>query len=137
DTLIISGGSGSLTKPEQKEAGFVYDYFVQNNWDTNRLIIEKESRNTRENALFTSNMISDKSKPVYLISSGFHMRRATSCFDNVGFEPIPYATHFISDPGRVYGIESFLIPSPKTLQKWELMTKEWLGFIIYKIRGYC
>lgn len=137
DTLIVSGGRGSLTKPEQKEAQFIHDYFVQNKWNTNKLIIEKESRNTRENALYTSNLIHDKSKPVYLISSGFHMKRAKSCFHKVGFEVIPYATHFLSDPRRKYTFEAFIIPSPKTFMKWELMIKEWLGYVIYKIRGYC
>jgi uncharacterized SAM-binding protein YcdF (DUF218 family) len=137
DTLVVSGGSGSLTKPEQKEAQFIHDYFVQNNWNTNKLIIEKESRNTRENALFTSNLIHDKSKPVYLISSGFHMKRAKFCFHKVGFEVIPYATNFISDPGRKYTFEAFIIPSPKAFMKWELIIKEWLGYVIYKIRGYC
>jgi uncharacterized SAM-binding protein YcdF (DUF218 family) len=137
DTLVVSGGSGSFTQPEQREAAFIYDYFVQNKWDTNKLIIEKESRNTRENALLTSELIADKSSPVYLITSGFHMKRAKSCFHKVGFEVIPHATHFLSDPGRKYTFESFIIPSPKTFMKWELMTKEWLGYLIYKIRGIC
>lgn len=134
--LVVSGGSGSIKKPEIKEASLIRNYFVESKMDTSRVLFESESRNTHENAAFTKALLKDQTKEIGIITSAFHMRRATACFQKVGFTVTPFPSHFLSDQTRPYSIDSFILPSATSFQKWELLFKEWIGYMVYKIKGY-
>lgn len=134
--LVVSGGSGSIKKPEIREASLIQDYFLESKIDTSRVIFESESRNTHENATYTKALLKDKTKKIGIITSAFHMRRAIACFRKVGFKTTSIPSHFLSDQTRPYSIDSFLIPSATSFQKWELLFKEWIGYMVYKIKGY-
>jgi len=56
-----------------------------------RLMMERRSLNTRENAEFTKAMVSPKSGERWLlVTSAHHMPRSVGIFRRVGFEVEPY-----------------------------------------------
>lgn len=135
-TLVISGGSGSLLYPNQKEAKLVEEYLKEGHFRTDSLLIESQSRNTFENAQFTKELIGLDNPRILLVTSAFHMNRAMKVFSKAGYAPQPFPTHFLFEPIRKYSLESFILPNARSFQKWELLSKEWLGTMIYKVKGY-
>jgi uncharacterized SAM-binding protein YcdF (DUF218 family) len=55
--IIFTGGSGSIEFPEKKEGLFVHKYLRQIQVPDSAIIIEAESRNTYENAVFTKEIL--------------------------------------------------------------------------------
>ncbi len=62
------------------------------------LICEKRSVDTYQNALFTKEIFEKAKIPnpkIYLVTSGYHMKRAEIIFKNIGFKVFPRATDFL------------------------------------------
>lgn len=135
NTLIISGGSGSLKYPNSKEAKLVGEYMKTSGLRLSNLLLEDSSRNTYENAYYTKQKYGN-SNPVLLVTSAFHMYRAKAVFEKAGFKVMPYATHYFANKERNYSLDNFIIPSAKSFYTWELILKEWLGIVVYKVKGY-
>lgn len=135
NTLIISGGSGSLKYPNSKEAQIVGEYMKTSGLRLSNLLLEDSSRNTYENAYYTKQKYGN-SNPILLITSAFHMYRAKAVFEKAGFKVMPYATHYFANKERNYSIDNFIIPSAKSFYTWELLFKEWIGIVAYKLKGY-
>lgn len=136
--IIFSGGSGSIEFPEKREGLFVKKYLNQIGIPDSALIIESRSKNTYENAIFTKKLMDSLGmKGNYLlVTSAFHMPRAMAIFKKAGY---PNITPFITNRSsgiRRYTFDHLLIPDPGALISIELLIHEWLGFIIYKIKGY-
>jgi uncharacterized SAM-binding protein YcdF (DUF218 family) len=133
--ILFTGGSGIITQPTLKEGLFIYTYMLSIGIPAADIILEKESKNTRENALFTKKLLRDFPGNYLLITSAFHMRRATGCFRKVGIETTSYSTDQYGSP-RSFLIDSLLIPNVEVLSGWTLLIHEITGFIVYKIVGY-
>ena len=100
-------------------------------------IIETESRNTRENAVFTKQVL-DKEIPggnFLLITSAFHMRRSLGCFNRAGMKVDYYSTDRFSGP-RKFEFDNLFIPNSQAFESWKMLIHEVTGFIVYKISGY-
>lgn len=135
--IVFVGGSGSVREPEKKEGTLVKRYLLELGLPSEDIIIENESRNTRENALNVKPIL-DKEIPngkFLLVTSGFHMRRAMGCFRKVGLEPVPYSTDRYSGP-RKFDIDHLIIPGSEAIHVWNMLIHEWVGYIVYKISGY-
>lgn len=135
--LIISGGSAEIYFDEKPESEFVKDYLINIGIDKEDIIIENKSRNTYENALYTSHLMDSLliSKDIILVTSAFHMKRAKACFVKQGFNVDSLSAHSFTihkplKPG------DYLLPSLTTLQRWAILNKEWMGIVVYKLKGY-
>lgn len=135
--IIISGGSGSLAYPEDRESVFLKDYLLKIKGDPTRILIEKESRNTYENAVETSKLIKQRNikGPFVLVTSGYHMRRAMACFEKAGIKVIPYSTDRYSGDAKYY-FDHLLIPNSANIFAWDAIVHEWVGMLMYKLSGY-
>ncbi len=132
--LIISSGSGSLLKQDEKEADAIALYLKNINIPDSAIIVENKSRNTSENIEFSS-VILDSLKvktPVLVISSAWHLPRVKLCEGNRDFDY--FATNYIADRKRDYAIDAYIVPSVKALMIMELMVKEWVGYVTYAIK---
>jgi multidrug efflux pump subunit AcrA (membrane-fusion protein) len=69
---------------------------------------------------------------VILVTSAFHMRRASSLFEQVGLTVIPYAVDFKVPATKITPM-SFL-PSAGALSKTDGAVREMLGVLYYKVR---
>lgn len=136
DTIIISGGSARLIFKEKIESTVLKDYLVGIGMDEKRIIAETESRNTQENAANTLKLIENpEDLNILLVTSAFHMRRAEAVFNKKGIAVDIYPTHFISSTGPFNPV-SIVLPSASTFSGWEMLIKEVVGLIMYKIKGY-
>ena len=137
--IIITGGSGSVSHPEEKEAAILKNYLLKCGYADSSIIIENESRNTRENALFTKHLMDSLhiKDSVLFITSAYHLRRAIGCFDKAGIKNIVvYPTDRYSGP-RKFEIGHLLIPDPEILEESTILLHEITGWLVYKIKGYC
>lgn len=136
DKILISGGSGSLTHPEWTESPSLAQFAMEMGIPSHDIIIESQSRNTNENALFSAEMIQSNPElhgEILLVTSAFHMRRSIGCFKKrqVTFTPYP-VDYYI---GEEVAYDSF-IPSSDALEHWERLISEWIGYLMYRIMGY-
>ncbi len=137
--IIITGGSGSIKHPEEKEAAILKRYLLKCGYADSAIIVENESRNTRENALFTKHLMDSlhiKDSTLF-ITSAFHLRRAIGCFNKVGIKNIVvYPTDRYSGPRKIE-FDFLLIPNPEALAESTLLLHEIMGWVVYKVKGYC
>ncbi len=135
--LIYSGGSGSVMNPEEKESVAMAAFITTRGVSPSDLLLEKDSRNTYENAIRTSEVLDSlgmKNQPILLITSAFHMKRALLCFEKQGIQAIPYPVDFKSDSWN--WSFSWIIPSATALTTWELIIREVLGLLMYRMTGF-
>lgn len=100
--------------------------------------LESRARNTYENALFSAPVLQQRlpADRYLLITSAFHMRRAIGCFQKAGIpvDPFPTGFHGLSAP---FSLKRMLLPAPQATGALALLWREWAGFLIYKVLGYC
>jgi len=134
DRIIVTGGSGSIYDQTIKEATILRDFLLQNDIEESDLILESESRNTRENAVNTVSILGkDYPNKVLLVTSASHMRRAKGCFDEVGLESTEFPTSFRKGKFRP---DMIYTPSATALLKWEIVFREMTGYAVYTLLGY-
>jgi len=131
--LIFSGGSGSIRNQDVKEADYAAELFEALGVPPGRLVLEREARNTWENAKYTMEMVAPKSDETWvLVTSAFHMPRAIGAFRRVGWEMIPYPVDF--NHGK-----DLSFPAPLDfafgLGKLAQAGHEWIGLISYWLTG--
>lgn len=90
--LVLSGGSDrvfSLTSEAESMKLMLQDFGVPEE----AMVLESESRNTRENARFTAEILRNLNvQTIILVTSALHMRRAIAIFRAEGFIVIPAST---------------------------------------------
>ncbi|MFW6102034.1 MAG: YdcF family protein, partial [Bacteroidota bacterium] len=92
DKIILTGGSGRLIENQHKEAHYLKQYLLDWGIPRNDILVEKDSRNTYENARNTAEKYHDQNGSYLLITSAFHMRRALGCFKKQGINPEVFPT---------------------------------------------
>ncbi len=135
--LLLSGGSGQLIGNEPIEADIAHDYLRQWGVPDSAILVENKSRNTYENARF-SKILLDSLLPgasCLLITSAWHMRRAEGCFVKAGIQTQPFSTDYFSEKSNG-NVLHWLEPDWQSLMKWEMLLKEWIGWAVYKEKGY-
>jgi len=132
--LVFTGGSGSLRNQELKEADFAEPLLRAWGLDTSRVIFEKQSRNTFENAKLSRALVKPKSGERWiLITSAFHMPRAVGVFRRTGWEVLPMPVEF-----QTAGDEGLWPPSFRFLSglnSFSSAVHEWLGLSFYWLTG--
>jgi len=136
--IIFTGGSGSIEFPEKKEGIYVKKYLQSINIPDSALIVESQSKNTFENAKFTKPILDslNLNGRFLLVTSGFHMPRALAIFKKAGFDQIdPFITNRHSG-NRRFTPDHLLIPNPGAMWSLQNLIHEWVGYMIYKLKGY-
>lgn len=136
--IVFSGGTVPFlgSQPKRSEAEGAAQLLEEWAVPGRAILLETRSRNTRENALFTRQMLQGRggSHNILLVTSASHMPRASAAFRKLGFYVIPAAADFQSedDEGLLLGF----LPDVRSLAKSELALKEWLGLVVYRLRGW-
>lgn len=95
--LVFSGGTGTLISDQPPEADVAGKLFAALGIPSERVTLESASRDTYENAVFTTRMVQPKAGERWLlVTSAWHIPRAVGCFRKAGFEveawPVDYRT---------------------------------------------
>lgn len=135
--MIVTGGSGSITFADHKEGDRVRTYLKGIDIADSLYVIENESRNTYENAVNTARILKEKSPngKYLLVTSGYHMRRALGCFAKAGLNCDPYSVDMQGGEGRA-SIDYFIVPDVGVLNDWNVLVHEWMGCVMYSVKGY-
>lgn len=135
--ILVSGGSGRLDAPERKEAFEVEEALKLMGVLPDDIVTESESRNTHESARAVKKILQDQTVPFQciLITSGYHLRRSRACFRKEGWETDCFSVDFRSHQ-RKYSFDTLFVPKIEALGNWNILIKEWIGMIAYRIAGY-
>lgn len=136
--ILISGGSGSISHPGQREAFYVKKYLESIQVPDSNLIIENNSKNTYENAVFTKHILDSMqfNGSVLLVTSSFHMRRSLAIFKKAGYRNItPYITNKFTGK-RKFEFDYCFLPNAEAITTFNLIIHEMVGYITYKLKGY-
>jgi uncharacterized SAM-binding protein YcdF (DUF218 family) len=137
DKIFLSGGSGLLLMKQFKESAILKKELADLCVDEKDILMENQSRNTYENALYTARTLQklNYKGSLLLITSAHHMRRSLACFQKSGLNVTPFAVD--SYAGKIiWSPDRILIPDAENLWNWDLLIHEWIGCIAYKIKGY-
>lgn len=135
--LLLTGGSGDLLQNNPSEAEAVHDFLLRIGVPESDIIVEGKSRNTWENAVFTKEIL-DRDFPnakCLLITSAWHIRRSIGCYEKAGVAFTPFSVDFVTERDR-WAPENSLIPDRQGFYLWEMLIKEWVGCVMYKLQGY-
>jgi uncharacterized SAM-binding protein YcdF (DUF218 family) len=132
--VIVSTGDVDSVGVTWTEANAVAKQLKSWGIDEARIIVEDKSRNTRENALFSADIVRAQGlSKLVLVTSAFHMKRALGCFEAVGLHPDTRPTDF-----RAYASGQHLswLPRATFLAVSTSAIREHVGRIVYRLRGY-
>ena len=101
------------------------------------ILVEDKSRNTHENAAFTKVLLQQQPqlKKLLLVTSAFHMRRAKGCFQKESIQADVYPADFYASD-RSFDL-TVILPQESSLANWRRLFHEMLGYVVYKVMGYC
>jgi uncharacterized SAM-binding protein YcdF (DUF218 family) len=90
--LLLSGGANPMISA-RSEAAVTRELLLALGVPAEAILVEEESRNTRENAAFSARLLRDQGiDRILLVTSALHMRRALARFEAQGLDVIPAAT---------------------------------------------
>lgn len=134
--VIVSAGNQPWLASQRVEAELIYDLLLEWGVPAAAILLEDKSRNTRENALFSMDIINENrcGRPL-LVTSIAHMPRSVATFRNLGIRVFPVST----DVRTAYS-ESFLpmdfLPDADALSMTTNVMREWFGQKVYAWRGW-
>lgn len=132
--LMITGGTGTLIYRGEDEATSAQSYFTEIGIPKDRILIETESKNTWQNAIYSKEIIQPKQGERWLlVTSAFHMPRSIGVFRAAGFDVIPWPVDY-----RTRGMQdAWRIPSQpsKAWRNLDIASKEWIGYVAYALSG--
>ena len=132
--IIFSGGAATIFSRTQDARDAVSRYLRDVGIGPDRTVLENQSRNTWENAVFTKRLVKPRRDQRFLlVTSAWHMPRAIGIFRKVGFDvvayPVDYRTQGEGDLTRPYSTLT------NGLRAVDQATKEWIGLLAYWISG--
>ncbi|MEM7551559.1 MAG: YdcF family protein [Bacteroidota bacterium] len=134
--ILVTGGS-PLLKTDYNESEMLVNFLKLCRIPDPDIIIERKAQNTYQNALYTSELLKENgySEKILLITSAFHIPRASSCFKKQNVNHDVFPTDFLTHPVSEISLDYFF-PTHEALLKWNHFNKELFGMLVYKIMGY-
>ena len=132
--LVYTGGNPNLVSNDAKEADYATELFEGLGIARTRLLMERSSRNTLENAEFSKAMVNPKPGERWLmVTSAYHMPRAVGLFRKAGFDVEAYPVDW--KLGKGADIFTFSNIAGDGLGRTDPAVREWMGLIVYRIAG--
>jgi uncharacterized SAM-binding protein YcdF (DUF218 family) len=132
--VVFTGGDASLLGSWPPEADFAVQLFELMGVPASRITLEKRSRNTIENAVFTKELVKPKPGERWiLVTSAAHMPRSVGVFRKAEFVIEPHPVDWNSPPT----INLFRFHQ-RLLRGWSAIDNaahEWVGLFAYWISG--
>lgn len=136
--ILLTGGSNRVVGEKVSEALVMEGFMDRIKFPEKDFITELNSKNTYENAVFTGELLDSlglRDQSMLLITSAFHMTRAKGCFDRAGIKTTPFPTDYYSGQTTI-SLHSWLLPDILAFKKWNIILREWVGIMAYKVAGY-
>lgn len=132
--ILVSGGDGSLSGIFEGDAMVSRRFFETFGISASRLIEERTSRNTDENAVNTKGLLSSAGiSDCLLITSAFHMPRSVGLFRKQGLSVLPWPADYRTSGGVALTLD-FTQPTLNA-QQTATAVREWVGLFSYWLLG--
>jgi uncharacterized SAM-binding protein YcdF (DUF218 family) len=129
--IIVSGGSGFTGRAP--EAPVIRRFLVDLGVKENHVLLESHSRDTRENAMYSQEIVRLHGfRHPLLVTSAYHMRRSIRAFQMVGIPVTPVPAHFVTGGDLPYIWVDFL-PNARDLLNSASALREYFGLLFYKV----
>ncbi|MGL5877118.1 MAG: YdcF family protein [Xenococcaceae cyanobacterium] len=143
-TIVISGGRIEWKgggAPESTDIARLLEFMGV---PTDAIVEEPDSLNTYENAVNVSKILQQKKiDRVLLVTSAIHMPRSLLIFKHQGIEAIPAPTDFLISKQELSELGStnegrilYLLPDTEKLHQTTQALKEYIGLLVYRLKGW-
>ena len=131
--LVFTGGNGSLIHGAMMEGEVARDLFLSLGVPAEQLTIERNSRNTYENATMSKALVHPQSGQTWiLITSAWHMPRSVGIFRALGWNVLPWPVGYKSAHSLVMWLPTSL---GDHLLGLDTAVHEWVGLVSYWLLG--
>jgi uncharacterized SAM-binding protein YcdF (DUF218 family) len=128
--IVFAGGNSALSGDHPDEAQFAVPLFESFGIPAGRIELERNSRNTFENAIMSKALIQPQPGERWLlVTSAMHMPRAVGCFRQVDFPVEPFPVDWRTD-----GVDALFRPFGALsdgLARSDAAVREWMGLFVY------
>lgn len=129
--VLVTGGN---PHGEGSPEGAIMKTVLARDFGVNARWTEERSENTRENALFSAEILLPQGvRRIALVTHAFHMPRSVAAFEAAGFEVVPAPTVFLA--GQVEGSIFDFVPRYEAMRNSGLALHEMIGLVWYRLRG--
>jgi uncharacterized SAM-binding protein YcdF (DUF218 family) len=134
--VIVTGGNQPWSKSGKAEAELIQELLMQWGVPEDVILLEGSSRNTRENALYTKNLIdSIHCEDALLVTSAAHMPRALGAFRSAGVNAKPVSTDVrVANSDQTTVID--FLPDARALEMSSDAIRELVGQWVYRMKGW-
>ena len=120
---LVYSGPGD----DNSDFGSLLQIFSRHGGNPGRLTLETHSRNTYENAAYSSAMLKPfPDQSWILITFSLHMARAIGCFRHAGFKVEAYPIEADASP---------FDPGTPALIRFDAVVREWTAIFVYRLLG--
>ncbi len=142
--LILSGGRIEWKGGGPSESEDMAQVAIAMGVPRTDILQEPTSLNTYQNAVNVRTIVEREGfETILLVTSAMHMPRALAIFQKQGMNAIAAPTDFIVSErslkelqGTGQGFLLNLLPNAANLHELSLAIKEYIGFIVYRLRGW-
>lgn len=142
--IIVSGGRIDWTRRGTPESTDMANILSQIGVPASVIIQEPDSLNTYENAVNVRKILNERGiDQVLLVTSAMHMPRSLSIFKRQGIAAIPAPTDFLVSNNQLQSLSSSpqatllnLMPDSDRLEHFTRALKEYVGLVVYRLRGW-
>jgi uncharacterized SAM-binding protein YcdF (DUF218 family) len=134
--VVFTGGNSSLIRTNDyvTEADVAEPIFTDLGMARDRLLLDRHSRNTQENAELSKALAAPKSGERWLlVTSAYHMPRSIGIFRKVGFAVEPYPVNFKPREWSDFLVLDFSFLD--RLAHTDIAAREWMGLLAYRLTG--
>ena len=131
-TLVFTGGKLPWDESNQTEGDYLKGEAISQGVPEDHILVTQAVQNTAQEADAVKALLDDEDTKIILVTSAFHMPRATNLFEAKKLVVIPYPVDFKSNNGE-RTIMSF-IPSTGGLNGTFNALREFLGRLYYRFK---
>lgn len=134
--VVVSGGQLPWTGAPRAEAELIAELLADWGVPEDKILVEKASANTYENALYSKALLEAQGiRRVLLVTSAFHMPRALAVFQRAGVDAQPAATDHLGVRRTGAALLDWM-PEAWQLYVTSLAVKEYVGMAWYRYKGW-
>jgi uncharacterized SAM-binding protein YcdF (DUF218 family) len=134
--VIVTAGNQPWSESRWAEAELIRDLLVEWGVPHDVVVLEGSSRNTRENAVYSKNIIDAyMCENTLLVTSAAHMPRSLAAFKSIGVNAFPVSTDVRVSDGNAITVMDFL-PDAHALEMTSDAIREWIGRWYYEFQGW-
>jgi uncharacterized SAM-binding protein YcdF (DUF218 family) len=134
--IIFTGGNLPWQQLATDEGSILKDKAVEMNIPEEQILVTSRVQNTAQEAREVAKLLDSKTKKITLVTSAFHMPRASNLFQQQGFDVYQFPVDFRA-PAQSYSLTPMdFIPSTSALNATFEAMREFLGRTYYQLRSW-